>query len=241
MIEEEPEGDATTDPPGTQAPRTGLQRRLQRTCRAAARGVGADGAGVCLWAGEGGLMTAAASDDHFLQVEDLQFTVGEGPCLTAHAERAPVLLPDLRETWSTAWSTYPRAALELGVRAVFAFPLQLGDVRLGVLDVYRETPGALTARALSLATTFAEVTFLDLLDDMVETEDPDELVDSVAANRYEIFQAQGMVMVQLGVSATDALLRLRAHAFATGLPLAQIARDVIARRTAIGGQDDDSH
>lgn len=212
---------------------------LRRTCLAAVRGLDVDGAGICLWSGEGGLVTAAASDERHARVEELQFVVGEGPCLRAFELRAPVLVPDLSDTAEVSWTAYPGQALDLGVRAVFAFPLQLGGSRLGVLDVYRDQPGPLAPESVPLALTFAEVAFLDLVQEVTETGDAQSLADSAAASRYEIYQAQGMVMVQLQVSAEAALLRLRAHAFAHDVSLLDLARDVILRRVSLEEHDDE--
>lgn len=212
---------------------------LRRTCLAAVRGLDIDGAGICLWSGEGGLVTAAASDERHARVEELQLVVGEGPGLRAFELRAPVLVPDLSETAAVSWTAYPGQAADLGVRAAFAFPLQLGGSRLGVLDVYRDQPGPLAPGSVPLALTFAEVVFLDLVQELTETGDAESLADSAAANRYEIYQAQGMVMVQLQVGAETALLRLRAHAFARGVPLLDLARDVVERRVSLEEHDDE--
>jgi hypothetical protein len=130
------------------------------------------------------------------------------------------------------WPGYAPAAYDAGVRAVFAFPLQVGAGRLGVLDVFRGRPGSLSADELRQALAFADVAVITLLDGQAQAhpgaaaEGLDEAMDS----RAELFQAQGMVMVQLGISLTEALVRMRAHAFAEGRPLADVARDVVARR-----------
>ena len=90
--------------------------------------------------------------------------MGEGPCLAAFASRRPVLVPNLSEAATTTWPGYGPAAHDHGVRAVFAFPLQVGAARLGALDVYRDQPGALSAWALSRALTYADVAMQTVLD-----------------------------------------------------------------------------
>ena len=57
-----------------------------------------------------------------------------------------------------------------------------------------------------------------------------EGLEAAVTSRSELFQAQGMVMIQLGVSLAAAMSRLRAHAFAHDRRLADVARDVVARR-----------
>ena len=130
------------------------------------------------------------------------------------------------------WPVYSPAVCDAGVRAVFAFPLQVGAGRLGVLDVFRARPGPLSADELRQALTFAEVAVTTLLDGQsaaapgTAADGLDEAMDS----RVEVFQAQGMVMVQLGIPISDALARMRAHAYAESRPLAEVARDIVARR-----------
>jgi len=110
---------------------------------------------------------------------------------------------------------------------VFAFPLQVGAARLGVLDVFRDRVGSLTRVELGEAFTYADRAVNALLDGQEGTADAlDETFDHGA----EIFQAQGMVMVQLGVPLAEALVRIRAYAFATSRPLSEVADDIVARR-----------
>jgi AmiR/NasT family two-component response regulator len=55
-------------------------------------------------------------------------------------------------------------------------------------------------------------------------------LDEALDDRFELHQAQGMVMVQLGISLGDALTRIRAHAFANNHSLGNVAADVVSRR-----------
>jgi hypothetical protein len=143
-----------------------------------------------------------------------------------------VLIPDLDNEVPARWPIYTPAVHDSGVRAVFSFPLQMGAVRLGVLDVFRQRTGSLSDDELSDALTFAEVTMTALLDEHegAATTDPGDGLAEVVEHRAELFQAQGMVMVQLGVPIGEALARLRAYAYAHGRRLDEVARDVVARR-----------
>lgn len=205
---------------------------LQRMCRAAARTLAASGTSVSLW--NGGMVRGlcAASDPLSEQVEELQFVLGEGPGLDAFDTRRPVLVADLADSATNRWPMYTPAAQQRGVRAVFAFPLQVGGARLGVLDVFREHVGALSERQLADALTFAEVTVAALLDqqeDASRSGAGDGLAEAVES-RAELFQAQGMVMVQIGGTINEAIARMRAHAYAEGRGLTEIARDVVTRK-----------
>jgi len=172
---------------------------------------------------------AAASDPDTARIEELQFTFGEGPCIDAVAAGRPVLVPDLTDGAMSRWPGYTFAVLDAGIRAVFAFPLQVGAARLGVLVVFRALSGAMSRPELGQALTVADQVVTTLLDGQEQTTEVDEL-DEAFEHRAALFQAQGMVMVQLGISLAEALARIRAHAYATDRPLSEMAADIVARR-----------
>jgi hypothetical protein len=216
-------------------PRTGdgVIAQLQQVCRDAARALSASGVGVSVMAANGVHRVATASDPTTERIEELQFTIGEGPCVDAYAISRPVLVPDLADGAMGRWPIYAPAAHDAGVRAVFAFPMQVGAARLGVLDVFRALPGPLSREELGHALTFADRAVTVLLDGQEHaTTAPDELdgLDEVIEHRAEVFQAQGMVMVQLGIPISEALVRIRAYAYAENRPLNDVAADIVARR-----------
>jgi GAF domain-containing protein len=211
---------------------TGAAGLLQRLCAAAARGLALSGAGVSVMGENGVRGLSTGSDPAAERLEELQFTLGEGPCIDAFEARCPVLVPDLGTALRDRWPVYTSAAYEGGVRAVFAFPLQVGASRLGVLDLFRNRPGALSAEQVAQALVFADVAVGTLLDGQ-DRAGPGMAADGLLEamdSRAELFQAQGMVMVQLGTSLAEALARLRAYAYAENRSLAAVARDVVARR-----------
>jgi hypothetical protein len=127
---------------------------------------------------------------------------------------------------------------QAGVGAVFALPLQWGTVSVGVLDLYRRSPGSLSRAQLVDACAAADTAALMLLG--LRTDPGDEHIwDPSWSTRAEIHQATGLVLAQLGISADDAFARLRAYAFAQQRPLGDVARDVVARRLAF--TDDTDH
>jgi ANTAR domain/GAF domain len=214
----------------------GLVGVLQRLCRGLSTHLEVMGAAVHLMSSAGSGGVAAASDEKCLAIDELQFTTGEGPCHDAFGARRPVLTPDLRSGSGLHWPGYASAAMEAGVGAVFAFPLHVGGVGLGVLDVYRDHPGSLSEHELSMVLTFAEIATEILLDgDLVGADGSlDPGLATALDYRSEIHQAQGMLMVSLGVSLAEALVRMRAYAFAHGVPLIDLAREVIAGRDHLG-------
>jgi hypothetical protein len=210
---------------------------LQRLCRAAAASLPATGAGLSVVTGSGGQLRAAASDVTSDLIEELQFTLGEGPCIDSYASRQPVYAPDLAAAAVDRWPGYAPAAHAHGVRAVFAFPLNAGVARLGVLDVYRDRVGALSRRAAAEAIGYAEVAMHTLLEPDSDIEDVVVDLDDREERGFEVYQAQGMVMMQLGVSLDEAMSRLRAHAYRHDRRLKDVARDVLERRLHLERDD----
>jgi hypothetical protein len=226
-----------TAEPALASDAAGLGGSMRRLCAAAGKVVGACGVGMTVMAPDGGRGVTAATDAATERLEDLQLTMGEGPCIEAFERRIPVLIPDVAEALHR-WPGYIPAVHASGVRAVFAFPMQVGASRLGVLDVFRDEAGPLTAENLAMCLTFAEVAVNTLLDGQERarlSETDDGLGDGLGP-RTVLFQAQGMVMIQLDVSLADALARIRAHAYAENRALSEVAADIVARRLHFEGE-----
>jgi hypothetical protein len=216
-----------------------LADSLVRLC---ARSLPVSGVGLALMTDEGPAGTVAASDDGALELEELQFTLGQGPCVDASRTGRPVLVPELAGTSSRTWPQFAAGADAAGLRAVFAFPLQVGGIRLGVLDLYRDTVGGLAGEQLSDALSFADAATRLLLDlQSVDTLGGLPPSPALAAldDRAEVHQATGVVSVRARVSLAHALALLRARAYAEGRPIGDLARDVLDDRVRLGQDDHD--
>ena len=207
-----------------------------RLCAECLSALSVSGVGVALMTADGPSgVVLAATDGRARQLEELQFALGEGPCVEASSSGRPVLRADLAVSGSAGSGRWPRfgaAVLDAGVRAVFAFPLRVGAIRVGVLDLYRDTPGPLTALDLADALAFADAaTFVVLhLQDHDEYGGVNSALSGPIDHQAVVHQATGMITIQLGVSLAEALLRLRAHAYATGQTVSAVAADVVDRR-----------
>lgn len=205
---------------------------IDHVCAAVIVAARVDGAAVTVVVAPGLRETLCASDPIVSEVEELALTLGEGPVVEA-LDSGPVLVADLAvPDCGTRWPMYTPAAMRAGVRAVFALPLQIGAIRLGVMALYRAKPAGLDREQLADALLLADTVRAMLLD--ADRRPPSRGNGSgpehAGLQHPEVHQATGMLIVQLGVSAAVALVRLRAYAYSHDRRLRDVAADVVARR-----------
>jgi hypothetical protein len=195
---------------------------------------GVSGASISVVSHLGRQATVCATDATAARAEALQFELGEGPHWDALSSRTPVLCSDLDAEGETRWPLFVDAARGLGIRAVFAFPMPMGAAIVGVVDLYSTAPRAadreFVARASSAAGRVAIPSVQRALRsarDHASAESP-----MAPALRREVHQATGMILSQLGVSATAAFARLQGHALVTGRSIEEIAHMVVLRELA---------
>lgn len=190
------------------------------------------GAGVSVVGNAGGRAVVCSTDERAARIEDLQFTLGVGPCVDAFNLGVLVLVQDLRQPTGhdeQRWPEFLTAADQAGVRAIFSLPLRVGAVSVGALDLYRDEPGPMAADDLRAAWEAAGFIAAALLDVKLAL-GVAELPWPTHALEMQVHQATGMVQAQLEVPVGEALLALRARAFADGRSLADLAADVVNRR-----------
>jgi hypothetical protein len=207
-----------------------------RLCRACPPMVGVDGAGVMLMSGDVPRGSLCVTDEVSQLIEELQYTLGEGPCLDAYQQDMVVAEPDLADTAERRWPAFTPPVLAAGARAVFGFPLRAGTVHLGALNLYRDSPGPLTGDQHADALVVADVAARWVLEAQAGAPPGTvaEELETGADFHFAVHNAAGMVSAQEDISVTEALIRLRACAFSTDRLLADVAADVIARRLRLG-------
>jgi hypothetical protein len=218
-----------------QAARRGGRAGVLDVCTAAVAALPVGGAGLSAMSRTAASHPLCSTDDISEQLEELQLTLGEGPCVDAFLDGSAVLTPDLLTgQLQDRWAVFADAALEAGARAVFALPLQVGAISPGVLDLYADVPTVLDPEQLADALAFADLATLLLLDARIDgTGGPapaDRGFEDLDGYRAEIDQATGILTVQLGIGIDEAFVRLRAHAYMRGRRLADVAADVVAHR-----------
>ena len=212
----------------------GAEVSVAHVCAALVPTIGVDGAGVTVMVSPTVRETMHSTDLVAAELEELQLTFGQGPCVDTFTN-GPVLVDDLQAAeYAARWPAFAPAALACGAGAVFALPLHVGAIRLGVLDLYRRQPGGLSSQELADALVFADTAGMLLLDTAAGTPPATaELAwqrEDASANQAVVHQATGMVLAQLEVSAEVAFARLRAYAYANDRRLRDVAYDVVERR-----------
>jgi hypothetical protein len=200
------------------------------------------GAGIMLMTGDTQQGSVCSSNAVSALIEELQFTLGEGPCVDAHTEDRPVLEADLADPAVPRWLAFAPPAVTAGARAVFGFPLRVGGVRLGALNLYRDRPGPMSNEQHADSLVLAGVAARAVLA-MQAHAPPGALsteLEEGANFRFVVHQASGMVAAQLSVSVGEALARLRAYAFGNDVLLTAVAEAIVARKLRLDDRPGDS-
>jgi hypothetical protein len=210
----------------------------KRLCEVCAEVTCMTGAGIMLMSGDVPHGSLCTTNEVSALIEQLQYALGEGPCVDAYQQDRPVLEPDLADPTTPRWIAFSGPAIEAGVRAIFGFPLQVGVVRLGALNLYCDRPGPLTGEQHADALVMADIAAQAVLT-MQADAPPGKLAAALEAGadfQYVVHQASGMVAAQLEVSVGQALIRLKAYAFGHERPLNEVATDVVGRSLRFDGR-----
>jgi ANTAR domain len=200
---------------------------LATLCRGCVELLPVSGAAVSLMSPARSQSVASAFDGRARALQDLEFTLGEGPAMDAFADGKPVLVDDVHSL-VLRWPQFSAAVVAIGVQAVFALPLQTAAARIGVLVLYRDDAGPLANEELANALVVADLVTQIVL--VMQSEAAAESVASaldVSDHRAVVHQATGMVAVQINADVAEALVRLRAHAFAADRPIREVAEAVV--------------
>jgi hypothetical protein len=213
---------------------------LGAMCTTATRLVGVDGAAVAALMSTKSRELVYATDAVAEQIDEMQFAVGEGPCLDAYASQTAQLCPRLDGIGPlNRWLAFSSGVQDLGVQAVFAFPVPGSSPALGILEFYRRAPGALNGAQLQHASNCAEAIGYAILSSLSPVGSPSEAALRAETalvhpgnpfNRSEVYLASGIIAWKLGVHPDEALVRLRARAYAQGITVTRAAADIVAGR-----------
>jgi hypothetical protein len=200
-------------------------------CSVAADLTDLSGAGIVLGSAGRTMTTFCTSNDAARSLMDIETMLGEGPGVDACSSEGAVDEVNLPTAHMARWLAYTPLAVSAGAGAVFGFPVRIGAVRLGALSLFRNEPGTLTESQASDAYLMSSVIARAILSFQAGAS-PGTLaaeLEREATFDFSVHQAAGMVAVQGSMSVGDALVALRAHAFAIGIPLSQLAISIVVR------------
>ena len=228
------------------ATRAFVSTRMERLCRSCVSAVSGDGGSISLVSTHGSRVGLGATDAVAAELEEIQMTLGEGPYLDAASSLSPVQVHNFADPATAAAERWPFLAKEvarLEVCALFGFPVSLGEVPVGTVGLYRREPGALSTAQLGATLSAVDDIAASLLDQDTWTEVASRPSSGqhppvrLGAGTPLVHQAAGMTMIQLDVSIEEAMALLRATAYAEGIALADLAREVVERRLRLGEAD----
>jgi len=204
---------------------------IAQFCDEIAAAAAVDGAALTIVSTTGGRLFVHSTDAMSFDLDELQFSLGEGPCIEAVATGAPVFANALTAMATIErWPGFATAATALGAGAEYAFPLLHAGVSVAVLQTYRRQPGPLQPAHIEAAAALLASFRIRILRELVERLSDVSVVPAGVRDRAEVHQATGMVAVQLDLDVDAALARLRAEAFANDMPVVMLAHDVVDRQ-----------
>lgn len=184
--------------------------------------------GVLIESPDGSLRLAAATSVEMQDLEQSEIEHDEGPCMDAYRGGDRVVAEDLTASFGR-WPKIAPLAVDIGLRAVYAFPLRLRGDRIGALNLYRTEPGDFVGEDVRLAQAFADVAAIGILQErkIAEAEDRSQHLQRALDSRVIIEQAKGMLAERAHISTEEAFDRIRAQARRNGEKVGAVCRRVI--------------
>jgi GAF domain-containing protein len=208
-----------------------LEETLVSVARFAVQAIpGAEGAGLTLLETDR-QQTVVATADFVREVDDIQYSLGEGPCVSAVAEGFTVISGNLGG--EPQWPRFGPRVGRLGVHSALSLPLLLPDRVVGALNVYAHGRNAFAARAVRLGEAFAPEAAVSVSNAQMLAQ-AERLVGQLQAaltSRAVIDQALGVVMSRTGVTAAEALTRLKLLSQSQSVKLSEVAHTLLGEAT----------
>jgi hypothetical protein len=208
-------------------------------CAISAEVSGTTGAGIMLQSDELVRGSLCTTDGVAAYLDDLQYTLGEGPSIDAHHLGRVVAEPELESPDTDRWPILTSSALQAGARAIFAFPIRIGAVRLGSLTLYRDQAGPIAGDRYTDTVVMTDVAARTIVA-MQANAPPGSIaieLEEGANFHFVVHQAAGMLSEQLHVGVAEALVRLRSRAFRSDTPIDDVAEAVVDGRLKLSDSD----
>ncbi|ADD44521.1 GAF and ANTAR domain-containing protein [Stackebrandtia nassauensis] len=177
------------------------------------------------------LRVIASSDEQSRVLELFELEADHGPCLECFRTGHQVADPDLRDA-DTRWPRFAAKAVEAGYLAVQAIPMRLRGETIGVLNLFRQQPGALDETLLRTGQALADVATIGLLHERAVRHHQilAEQLQGALNSRVVIEQAKGLLSERFNVDMPTAFVVMRKFARRTNRKLSDVAQDVVSGR-----------
>jgi GAF domain-containing protein len=192
---------------------------------------GADGAGLTLLE-EDRADTIVATAPFVTEVDDIQYGMNQGPCISAAREGQTVLSGSLGG--DSRWPRFGGRVARLGVHSVVSLPLTTPDGVVGAMNVYAHDKNVFDDRAAKLGEIFAAPAAIAVHNAHVlaQTRRLANQLQSALEIRGVIDRAVGIVMSRSGSTEHEALERLRSLSQHEHRKLAEVARQIVDEAVA---------
>ena len=189
---------------------------------------GAGAAGLLLSDQQGHLQFMAASHSSAEALELYQLQNSEGPCLDCFDSGKPVVNADLAHA-ADIWPVFAPRAIELGYRAVHAFPMRLRNDVIGALNLFGTTDAKFAPAEIRIVQALADIATIAILQErsVTRAEALTEQLQGALNSRIVIEQAKGAVAKLAGITTDEAFDLLRARARSTQSRLSDVAQSVL--------------
>jgi GAF domain-containing protein len=207
--------------------RLGLEELLTRVATYAVKAIpGADGAGLTLLEDDRS-NTIVATATFVSEVDDIQYGLGQGPCITAARDGETVISGSLGS--DPRWRRFGGAVARLGVHSALSLPLVTADGVVGAMNVYAHDKHVFDERAAELGEIFAVPAAIAVQNAQVlaQTQRLAAQLQSALETRGVIDRAVGILMSRTGGTEDEALARLRTLSQNEHRKLVVVARQII--------------
>jgi len=209
------------------AARLSLTDLLARVATFAVNAIpGADGAGLTLIEHDRAT-TVVTSAEFVTTVDDIQYSINQGPCITAAASGVTVRSGSLGA--DPRWPRFGPRVGRLGVHSVVSLPLLTDEIVVGAMNVYAHARNAFNERAERIGELFAVPAAIAVQNaqNLAQTQRLTENLQRAMINRAVIDQAIGIIISRTGSTADEAFDRLRTLSQKEHLKVAAVAATVV--------------
>ncbi|MFZ9212881.1 MAG: GAF and ANTAR domain-containing protein [Candidatus Nanopelagicales bacterium] len=204
----------------------------ERICNVGIDLLGADGIALSIFHNHV-LTSEISSKKEFAFLDEQQFTYGEGPTFDASTSLTPISAHNFSSKRDQkTWPIFAPVADKKGVHSMVAFPLRIGNSSIGVLSAYRKNKTEISPDQYVDGITLSTLTSNYLIQEFSGQKEPDlqQILGIAQQDQSLLHLASGMVAEKLNISIIEAMVRIRAYAYKSDLPLTQVANLIVNRK-----------